>query len=459
MNVIRCAHCGTANRAGSYFCNRCGTDLRAQENFVNTPQDAETASLGTRWNVAEPDGGNETAIQPNESTETTTAEPGEHDSSNVMATSSTRATEAWQNPLPAEYQEHIAGSHQTDRLVDGIHGLLEPIRIASDLGSEDVSEQSLVSLPHLTIPVTQLRRVRTLIAEDPALVEHQLPTIHSAQIRLRYPWLITLLLLAIGIPLLLGLHGPVGEAARWPGVTEAYDLIDQLSSDNGLWIFWAYDPATAGEMDLVAQPLADHLLERNVQVTVFSLLPTGLATAQRLWSASADDLTIEEGIGVQNGRTTFIEGAYLPGGATALALVASNATDALRGHTERATSWLTSTAQPAPAAVVVIATHAEDVQHWLELAQTENHLPVVAFTSAGADPILRPYLASGQLTGLVTGFDGAAAYQQLRDRRFGRPPSARYTAQLIAQNWGHAALILLLILGNLRAIWLGGQRG
>ena len=102
---------------------------------------------------------------------------------------------------------------------------------------------------------------------------------------------------------------------------------------------------------------------------------------------------------------------------------------------------------------------AEDVQQWLEMVQTETQLPVIAFTGAGADPIVRPYLASGQLAGLVSGFDGAAAYQQLRDRRFGRLPSTRYTAQLIAQNWGHIALILLLLLGNLRALWLGGKRG
>ena len=31
MSTIRCPHCGTANRAGSNFCNRCGTDLRTDD--------------------------------------------------------------------------------------------------------------------------------------------------------------------------------------------------------------------------------------------------------------------------------------------------------------------------------------------------------------------------------------------------------------------------------------------
>ncbi|MBX3012867.1 MAG: zinc-ribbon domain-containing protein, partial [Caldilineaceae bacterium] len=31
MNVIHCPHCGTTNRVGSNFCNRCGADLRGDE--------------------------------------------------------------------------------------------------------------------------------------------------------------------------------------------------------------------------------------------------------------------------------------------------------------------------------------------------------------------------------------------------------------------------------------------
>ena len=35
-------------------------------------------------------------------------------------------------------------------------------------------------------------------------------------------------------------------------------------------------------------------------------------------------------------------------------------------------------------------------------------------TPTGADPILRPYWNSGQLSGLVSGFDGAFSYQELK---------------------------------------------
>ena len=454
MNVVRCAHCGTANRAGSNFCNRCGTDLRVGEDagelspetpaqHTQPPAIPHTAAHGTDDSAAPDD----QIRQPRSGGER----------------SAGSAEESRQARTEEEHRQPGSVGAPPERLVDGITGLLEPIRITSELSGDEThdatTEQSAVSLPDLTIPVDQLRRIRTLFAEDPTLVEHHIPIAQSSQIRLRYPWLITLFLLALGLPLLLGLTGPVGEARRWPGVTEAYAAIDQLATDELVWIYWAYDPATAGEMDLLALPLVDHLLERNAQSTIISLLPTGLATAERLWREAASSLLVEQGIGIREGRTVFVEGAYLPGGAGALALLASAPEDALWGYTERATSWLAFSSTQRPALSVVVAAHAEDVQQWLEMVQTETQLPVVAFTGAGADPIVRPYLASGQLAGLVSGFDGAAAYQQLRDRRFGRLPSTRYTAQLIAQNWGHIALILLLLLGNLRALWLGGKRG
>jgi hypothetical protein len=348
---------------------------------------------------------------------------------------------------------------QPRRLISGIQGLLDPIRISSNLGAEELAEQGRVMVPLLTMPAAQLRRIRALVAEDPILLEHRPPPVRTTQVRLRLPWLIALLILAVGLPTLLFFGAPVGQARHWPGVVEAHAAIDALPPASTVWIFWAYDPATAGEMDRVALPLASHLIERQAQATVVTLLPTGLATARRLWHRAAEPLVITEGVGVLNGRTSFVEAAYLPGGAAALALLAAAPAQALLGHTERAANWLALTTDQRPALTIVLAAHPEEVQQWLELVQTERQLPVLAFTGAGADPVLRPYLATGQLQGLVSGFDGAAAYQQLRDRGVAGSPSVRDTTQLIAQNWGHVALLLILLLGNLRALWLGDDRG
>ncbi|MFN2169656.1 MAG: hypothetical protein ACK2U9_25775, partial [Anaerolineae bacterium] len=95
---------------------------------------------------------------------------------------------------------------------------------------------------------------------------------------------------------------------------------------------------------------------------------------------------------------------------------------------------------------------AEDVQYWLEQVQPVNGVPVIAVTGAGADPVLRPYVDSGQLRGLVSGFDGGERYDQLT----GRPRQAEETEQwrvrLAAQNWGQLALLVIILLGNLAGL-------
>ncbi len=464
MSVIRCSHCGTTNRTGSNFCNRCGTDLRDQEGHT-TEQPAERAGAFL------PAGDDAAALHPATSADESDAaddgraRDGAEQQSERPARpwlSSPSAEDTFDEPEDAADDDAIyrdQPGEQPRRLVSGIQGLLDPIRISSNLGAEELAEQGRLSVPLLTVPAAQLRQIRGLVAEDPILLEHRPPPVRTTQVRLRLPWLIALLTLAVGLPILLFFGAPVGQARQWPGVVEAHAAIDALPPASTVWIFWAYDPATAGEMDLVALPLATHLIERQAQATVVTLLPTGLATARRLWQRAADPLVITEGVGVLNGRTSFVEAAYLPGGAAALALLAATPQQALLGHTERAANWLALTTDQRPALTIVLAAHPEEVQQWLELVQTERQLPVLAFTGAGADPVLRPYLATGQLQGLVSGFDGAAAYQQLRNRGFVASPSVRDTTQLIAQNWGHVALLLILLLGNLRALWLGDNRG
>jgi hypothetical protein len=94
----------------------------------------------------------------------------------------------------------------------------------------------------------------------------------------------------------------------------------------------------------------------------------------------------------------------------------------------------------------------EDGQQWLEQVQPLDHTPVVAITSAAADPFLRPYLDSGQLRGLVSGFDGAYQYQAAMDDGEDSVEADRLDRQIVLQNWGQLAVIALIIIGNLAAL-------
>ncbi|MEZ4675609.1 MAG: zinc ribbon domain-containing protein [Caldilineaceae bacterium] len=455
MSIVRCTHCGTTNRAGSNFCNRCGAELGNQEQSgASAPLDPDR----------DPKRGTPSPTQ--ESPEHAAPTPDRPESRRPAGGFSGQASD--RNPSTTDPDADLlrdggdeddlrrptSESRQPQRMVTGIQGLLDPIRISTLAGVEELSDQNLPLLPQFAVPANQLRRIRDRIAEDPTLVEHSGGHPVRPQVRFRLPWIFTLLALAISVPLLFRITVPVGAPQQWPGVAEAYTTIENLPSNSSVWLYWAYDPATAGELDLLAQPLVKHLMERNAQVRLVTLLPAGLATARRLWGRAAAELQTERNLALGFFPGLWSE-TYLPGGAPALALLAAAPELAQVGVGIRNTDLTASMGAQRPALAVVVAAQTEDVQQWLELVQPELYLPTVAFTSAGADPLLRPYLATGQLQGLVSGFDGAAVYQQLRNQSRALGQASGMTQQFIAQNWGHIALILILVLGNLRALWLG----
>ena len=101
---------------------------------------------------------------------------------------------------------------------------------------------------------------------------------------------------------------------------------------------------------------------------------------------------------------------------------------------------------------IVVTAQAEDGQQWLEVAQPLNALNVVMVSSAAANLPLQPYLNSGQLVGLVGGFDGAANYLQSKTILLSDAEWSSRWQRLYELRWGHIALIVVIFLGNLVAM-------
>ena len=353
----------------------------------------------------------------------------------------------------AEESINLAESHGAEadargRLVTGVQGLLPPIRIATNIGDAD-PVPAAASVAAEAPLAEELRAVRGLMAETPALVNYQVQTALPAATTLRIGWVAGLLLLAIGMPALLRIDTLMGTPNRWPGVAEAFAAVQATRADDLVVILWGYDPATAGELDLVMEPVMRHLLAQRTRPAVLSLLPGGVASAQRLLAyvretPRAGGLTQTAELGRP---VTYV---YAPGGAAILPLLARNPAAVWGEGAPAATA--------PPSLVIVAGAQAEDVQQWLEQVQPFLAAPVVAVTGAGADPILRPYLASGQLAGLVSGFDGAHTYQRLLDSFVAPEHLPRLVRQIALQNWGHIAIFIVIALGNLAAL-MGREAG
>ena len=427
MASVRCPHCGTSNRAGSNFCNRCGTDLRAEPvepvaddrpagNAPETAAGAAERAGTTPASTASPPSTSFDAEQPWLEAGFTGADdvPFEPEDEDLAVLDDLAPL-----PVPAA------------RLVSGVQGLLEPIRVAA-IPHEEGGQSA--ALPHAgaALDNEQMRRVRALLADEPVLAS--VPA--NPQPRrpsLWLPWVFLIVGLAVVLPLWLGWAPLPGAPHLWRGVDAAYRTVERLPAGATVQLFWAYDPATAGELDLLSAPMTRHLLQRAVTLDAVTLLPNAPATAQRV----VDQLLAQRLPDLAPvGRQYSLDVRFLPGGATVLPLLG----------------------QRDAALAVVIAARAEDVQYWLEQVAPVNRVPVVAVTAAAADPVLRPYLDSGQLVGLVSGFDGSYHYTEL----MADAPDSGYVRamrlQVAGQNYGMLAILAIIVLGNLAALLLGRRQ-
>lgn len=440
MTTVRCPHCGTANRAGSNYCNNCGTDLRPEEATTALPQMSEETSTQAPTDAP--------ASPAPESTGLVIEQPW------LRQEPAPESTLSIDDAIRAE-AELASSTPTTRRLVANVQGLLDPLRLFSE--SDDTADEptNLTVAAVAPADATLLRRLRGLMNSEPLLsdlnVAISLPRLPS----LRIPWLFWLIGLAVGLPIFLGLSSPLGAPRLWPGVTEAFTAIHDLPPNVPILLIWAYDPATAGEMDLLAEPLASHLLEERRPLLVVSLLPGGPATARRLFQQARLRLFGSQGLQVAARAAPALNVTYLPGGSAALPLLGQNLSGALSGQITPASLQTSQSITMTPGLAVIVAAQAEDVQQWVEQVQPLNKLPVVAFTSAVADPVLRPYFDSEQLRGLVSGFDGAYSYQALRLQSSSQGMSPNLIQQVVAQNWGQLALLAVLVMGNLVGWWKG----
>ena len=204
-------------------------------------------------------------------------------------------------------------------------------------------------------------------------------------------------------------------------LTRTYDVVQGMSAEDTLLAAFEYGPAEADELNLVAEPLLRHVLDRGAHVSIVSTRPEGKAVASGLLSgivASEERYT--------ESQYTLLD--YQTGDAAGVSRL-------LTGAETRPELILVLTAQPGP------------LRWWVEQTRAlyGHTLPVVAGVSAALEPAASPYLdaSARQVEGAVSGLTGAAAYETLLG------PAGQATQRLNALTAGHGAIVGLMILGAL----------
>src|SRR5690242_271583 len=126
MSTIRCPHCGTTNRAGSYFCNRCGTDLRTDDALEET-RGEQTPPLEQSASEATPP----VASASMEATAPDFTADAEVEPFGLLAApfdAEPLESAAFADEPADDFAEEPPPLATAGRLILGIQGLLEPVR-------------------------------------------------------------------------------------------------------------------------------------------------------------------------------------------------------------------------------------------------------------------------------------------------------------------------------------------
>jgi len=343
---------------------------------------------------------------------------------------------------------------ETEGLLEGLRGTLQPSPMIG-VGEGGRAIPSVTAKPAslaraellqelLNRPVTSARRVE----------KERRPGFGQAVLRL----LIGLLLLAAILAPMAGVWLPSGSgdvpaaSAVFPDAKAAYDAIErQVDTGTPVLVAFEYGPSEAEEVEMVAGPLLQHLLNKGGRLILVSTHAEGPALAERLLAGLS---------GAGEGPERVVNLGYQPGQAVGVQGLLAD----LAGRT------LYRSGQPAAQAavmegvrsardvglVIVLAGQVEDLRTWVEQVSARYpDLPVVAGVSARVEPIARPYLertGAGVLKGLVAGLPGATVYQGFLGME---DEYARYYLQSLTL--GQWAVAMLMVIGAVVFLVGGGK--
>lgn len=202
-----------------------------------------------------------------------------------------------------------------------------------------------------------------------------------------------LLILAILLPLSFSYIAFFGPPPRLPAATAFGETLRALPPGSTVLMAFDYEAGMLDELEPAAIATLNHLAalgqqegrgpQQDFNLVSVSLLPQGPAMAERA--------RLKSRWGAERSWQAL---GFKPGGTIGLR------------------SLLQEQAVADPALIIVFGTDATDVQQWIEqIGSQDSTLPLLASTPALSEPILAPYLASGQLDGLLAGLAGTASYE------------------------------------------------
>lgn len=278
----------------------------------------------------------------------------------------------------------------------GLKGVIPMAAVAAD-------PVEMGSMPEYTMTKGQQQQVALLkqltMAEPAVLPSQPRPVIEDNFIAFRLVIGLLLIVVVIAGWFLPSINEilPGWVMPPAPTYTEAaYSALD-IASGRPVLVAFEYTPAMAGELDPVAISFLQRLAANNSTVFTISQVAAGVPVAGR---------AIEQ---VEELDSQAL--GYLPGDAIGLRNFASciNAVDACANVTGLSMEEETQSLLGQIGLVIVLSGERDAIVNWIEQVGTQVEGPMISGITQAMSPVAAPYIASGQLDGLVGGLPAVAA--------------------------------------------------
>ncbi len=298
--------------------------------------------------------------------------------------------------------------------------------------------------------------------------EEQREASPAAPRRRRIPivrWLVAIVLLAAAaLPTVAGFPTFPLPSTKPLELDPLVNLVAAAPANRPALVVFDFEPGNAGEMQAVAEPMLDQMMQQGISIATLSTRTAGSMMADQMLR------TIGANYAYTNGQG-YVNLGYLAGGSTGIQLFAQNpqgvpisgfSLPSAPDGTQLSSPWqvpmVAGVDELADFGIVaVISASGETARSWIE--QTSSWLgatPLVMVITTGADPIVRPYYEAQnpQVDGMLSGLPTALVYSM----HVGRPGAAfslwnAYGLML----W---AAIVILALGSIPGFvaWLEKRR-
>lgn len=257
-----------------------------------------------------------------------------------------------------------------------------------------------------------------------------------------------LLLLVLSVVLIFNSGARFLPSVFSPETVNFYTILDNMGNHSdstpAVLVALDYEPALAGEMQTISQPVIEKLMQQNANISILSTNPTGPVLTENL-VANANRTVVN-----YDRNLNFNNLGYLAGGASGLLTLSQDLTYALP------TTFDGRLTGDIPAlqdlndiskfdSVIVLTENSDTARYWLEqVSPTLGDTPFLMVVSSQAGPAIQPYVNSGQIDGLITGLAGSAAFNQLN-----QSDATGIRLYWTAYQIGMIFFILIILIGGL----------